>query len=94
MSRSDFYMCKVMASDGPKDVPEDAIRFYHRAGFDEARLTRYRERFGQFGASIAPLPAGTVEFKMVSTSTLMDESGGPSLATATLQNTSASTAQN
>ena len=58
MSRSDFYMCKVMASDGPKDVPEDAIRFYHRAGFDEARLTRYRERFGQFGASIAPLPAG------------------------------------
>lgn len=58
MSRSDFYMCKVMAADGPSDVPTDAIRFYHRAGFTEERLDRYRQRFGQFGASIAPLPAG------------------------------------
>lgn len=58
MSRSDFYMCKAMAADGPSDVPEDAIRFYRRAGFDEARLNRYRERFGQFGANISQLPAG------------------------------------
>lgn len=58
MSRSDFFMCKVMAADGPSDVPEDAIKFYRRAGFDEARLDRYRERFGQFGANISPLPAG------------------------------------
>ncbi len=58
MSRSDFYMCKVMAADGPSDVPEDAIRFYRRAGFTEERLTGYRERFGQFGSRISPLPAG------------------------------------
>ena len=58
MSRSDFYMCKVMAADKPSDVPEGAIRFYRRAGFTEDRLDRYRKRFGQFGASIAPLPAG------------------------------------
>jgi glyoxylase-like metal-dependent hydrolase (beta-lactamase superfamily II) len=58
MSRSDFYMCKVMAADRPSDVPEDALRFYRRAGFTEQRLDRYRQRFGQFGASIAPLPAG------------------------------------
>ncbi len=58
MSRSDFFMCKVMAADGPSDVPEDAIRFYRRAGFTEERLDRYRERFGQFGANISPLPAG------------------------------------
>jgi glyoxylase-like metal-dependent hydrolase (beta-lactamase superfamily II) len=58
MSRADFYMCKVMAADGPSDVPEDAIRFYRRAGFTEALLDRYRQRFGQFGANIAPLPAG------------------------------------
>ena len=58
MSRSDFYMCKTMAADGPSDVPEDAIRFYRRAGFTEKRLDRYRQRFGNFGASIAPLPAG------------------------------------
>ena len=58
MSRSDFFMCKVMAADGPSDVPEDAIKFYRRAGFDETRLNRYRERFGQFGANIWELPAG------------------------------------
>ena len=58
MSRADFFMCKVMAADGPSDVPEDAIKFYRRAGFDEARLDRYRERFGQFGANITELPAG------------------------------------
>jgi len=58
MSRSDFYMCKVMAADGPSDAPEDAIRFYRRAGFTEDRLDRYRQRFGTFGANIAPLPAG------------------------------------
>ncbi len=58
MSRSDFYMCKVMAADGPSDVPDDAIRFYRRAGFTAERLDRYRQRFGQFGANIAPLPAG------------------------------------
>ena len=58
MSRADFYMCKTMAADGPSDVPEDAIRFYRRAGFTAERLDRYRQRFGQFGASIAPLPAG------------------------------------
>ena len=58
MSRSDFYMCKVMAADGPSDVPEDAIAFYRRAGFNEERLDRYRSRFGQFGANIAELPAG------------------------------------
>ena len=51
-------MCKVMAFDQPKDVPEDAIAFYHQAGFDEDRLNRYRQRFGQFGASISALPAG------------------------------------
>lgn len=58
MSRADFYMCKVMAADGPSDVPQDAIRFYQKAGFTEDRLDRYRQRFGQFGANIAPLPAG------------------------------------
>ncbi|MDG1205658.1 MAG: MBL fold metallo-hydrolase [Pseudomonadales bacterium] len=63
MSRADFYMCKVMAADGPSDVPEDAIRFYRRAGFTEDRLNRYRERFGQFGANIAQLPAGYERIK-------------------------------
>jgi len=58
MSRSDFYMCKVMAADGPTDVPDEAIKFYRRAGFSEEKLDQYRQRFGQFGANMDPLPAG------------------------------------
>jgi glyoxylase-like metal-dependent hydrolase (beta-lactamase superfamily II) len=58
MSRTDFVMCKLMAADGPSDLPDDALRFYHRAGFSEKRLDEYKSRFGQFGASISPLPAG------------------------------------
>ena len=58
MSRTDFFMCKLMAADGPSDIPEDALRFYHRAGFSEQRLSEYRARFGSFGASISPLPTG------------------------------------
>ncbi len=58
MSRTDFVMCKLMAADGPSDMPEDALAFYHRAGFSETRLNEYKARFGQFGASISPLPAG------------------------------------
>ena len=58
MSRSDFVMCKLMAADGPSDLPNDALRFYKKAGFSEQRLNDYKARFGSFGASISPLPTG------------------------------------
>jgi glyoxylase-like metal-dependent hydrolase (beta-lactamase superfamily II) len=58
MSRTEFFMCKMLAVDGPTDVPEDAIRFYERAGFDAQQLALYQQRFGRFGAMIEPLPAG------------------------------------
>lgn len=58
MSRADFFMCKVMASDRPSDVPDDAIRFYRRAGFTQKQLDEYGARFGRFGGGSWPLPAG------------------------------------
>lgn len=58
MSRADFVMCKLMAADGPSDLPDDALRFYRRAGFSEKRLSDYKSRFGSFGAGISQLPAG------------------------------------
>jgi len=58
MSRTDFFLCKLMAADGPSDLPEDAIRFYQRAGFSEERIEEYKARFGSFGANISPLPTG------------------------------------
>lgn len=58
MSRTDFYLCKTLASDLPGDVPDGAIRFYERAGFTEEQLQHYKSRFGRFGSAIYPLPAG------------------------------------
>jgi len=58
MTRTEFLACKVLAGDGPGDVPEDAIRFYRRCGFDQHQIELYRQRFGRFGAMIERLPAG------------------------------------
>lgn len=58
MSRAEFFMCKVMASYRPQDVPHDAMNFYRRAGFPKQELDRYSERFGSFGMMISALPQG------------------------------------
>ena len=49
-------MCRAMAADTGKDVPDEGIRFYRAAGFDEHALERYRARFGGFGQHIHSLP--------------------------------------
>lgn len=72
MSRADFVLCKLMAADGPSDIPEDAIRFYQRAGFSDEKLDEYRRRFGSFGANISPLPTG---FKRLSDGDYIDIGG-------------------
>ena len=45
-----------MAADTGKNVPDEGIRFYRAAGFDEHALERYRARFGGFGQHIHTLP--------------------------------------
>jgi glyoxylase-like metal-dependent hydrolase (beta-lactamase superfamily II) len=58
MTRTEFLTCKVLAGDGPADVPEDALRFYRQCGFDDHQIDIYTQRFGRFGAMIERLPAG------------------------------------
>jgi len=56
MSREEFLMCRAMAGDTGREAPDVAIRFYHAAGYNEEQLDRYRNKFGNFGRAIAPLP--------------------------------------
>ena len=56
MSRTEFLMCRNLVTDTGREAPEAAIRFYRAVGFDAEMLRVYRERFGEFGAHIAPLP--------------------------------------
>jgi len=56
MSREEFLMCKALTADTGRPAPEVALRFYRRAGWTEDQLEVYKQRFGQFGQYVSPLP--------------------------------------
>ena len=56
MSRLEYVTCRMLLADTGRPAPEDGVSFYRSTGWDEAALTRYRERFGGFGRLVAPLP--------------------------------------
>ncbi|HJV60329.1 MAG TPA: MBL fold metallo-hydrolase, partial [Albitalea sp.] len=56
MTRLEYLTCRVMVSDTGREAPEDAIRFYRRAGWGDAAIETYRARFGNFGKHIHALP--------------------------------------
>jgi glyoxylase-like metal-dependent hydrolase (beta-lactamase superfamily II) len=56
MSREEFLMCRAMAGDTGRPAPDVALRFYRAAGYTEEQLERYKEKFGNFGRAISPLP--------------------------------------
>ena len=56
MSREEFLMCRAMAGDTGREAPDVAINFYQAAGYNEQQLDRYRNKFGNFGRAISPLP--------------------------------------
>ena len=56
MSRTDYIMCRLLAADTGHAVPEEGMRFYRNAGFSDAQLRNYRERFGGFGRAIYRIP--------------------------------------
>ncbi len=56
MSRLEYLSCRAMVSDTGREAPEDAIRFFQRAGWGEEAIEAYRARFGNFGKHIHPLP--------------------------------------
>ncbi len=56
MSRTDYLMCRMLATDTGKDAPREALDFYRAAGFGEDQISAYEERFGGFGMLISRLP--------------------------------------
>ena len=58
MSRLEYVTARMLMADTGAPAPEEGAVFYRAAGFDEARIQRWREGFGQFGRRIQPLPAG------------------------------------
>ena len=56
MSRLEYVTCRMLVADTGRAAPEDGVRFYRAAGWDEPALEHYRERFGAFGRLVEPLP--------------------------------------
>lgn len=56
MTRLEYVTCRTLAADTGREAPQDGIRFYRAAGWDEAALEVYRARFGFFGKGLHPLP--------------------------------------
>ena len=56
ITRLEFMTCRSLAADTGREAPEDAIRFFRGAGWDEEALETYRARFGGFGRGMYALP--------------------------------------
>ncbi|MEJ1969867.1 MAG: MBL fold metallo-hydrolase [Rhizomicrobium sp.] len=56
ITRTEFLMCRNLASDTGQEAPAEALRFYRAAGFPDDLLENYRTRFGGFGHGVYRLP--------------------------------------
>jgi glyoxylase-like metal-dependent hydrolase (beta-lactamase superfamily II) len=56
MTRQEFLMCRTLVGDTGKDAPSSALNFYRAAGYSEADIDDYNQRFGSFGKIVYPLP--------------------------------------
>jgi glyoxylase-like metal-dependent hydrolase (beta-lactamase superfamily II) len=56
MTRLEYFQCRMLAADTGREAPEDGVRFFRAAGWDEEGIDAYKARFGGFGKMIYPLP--------------------------------------
>jgi glyoxylase-like metal-dependent hydrolase (beta-lactamase superfamily II) len=56
MTRLEYLTCRTLAADTGREAPDDAIRFFTRAGWSAEALDVYRARFGGFGKYMHALP--------------------------------------
>ena len=56
MTRLEYLTCRTLAADTGREPPDDAIRFYRQAGWNDDALDIYRARFGGFGKLLHALP--------------------------------------
>lgn len=56
ISRLEYVTCRMLVADTGREAPEDGVRFYRAAGWDEDALDSYRVRFGGFGKAVSRMP--------------------------------------
>ncbi len=56
MTRLEYFQCRMLVADTGREAPEDGVRFFTAAGWDEDAIENYKARFGGFGKAIYALP--------------------------------------
>ncbi len=56
MTRLEYLQCRMLTEDTGRAPPDDAVRFYRAAGWDDDAIESYKARFGGFGKRIYQLP--------------------------------------
>lgn len=56
MSRLEYVTGRMLVADTGREAPEEGVRFYRAAGWDEDMLDSYRVRFGGFGKAVSRIP--------------------------------------
>lgn len=56
MSRLEYVSCRMLVADTGREAPEAGINFYRRAGWDDAQVDVYKNRFGGFGRAVSRMP--------------------------------------
>ena len=56
MTRLEYLTCRTLVADTGREAPDDAIRFYRRAGWKDDEIEHYRAIFGGFGRVVYALP--------------------------------------
>ncbi|RAN35918.1 MBL fold metallo-hydrolase [Hyphomonas pacifica] len=56
MTRLEYTTCRMLVADTGREAPEVGVDFYRRAGWSNAQLETYKERFGNFGRGVTRIP--------------------------------------
>lgn len=56
MTRVEYLTCRAHVADLGREAQADGVRFYRRAGWDDAAIEQYRARFGRAARMIHALP--------------------------------------
>ncbi|MEZ6023872.1 MAG: MBL fold metallo-hydrolase [Hyphomonadaceae bacterium] len=56
MSRLEYIAGRMLVADTGREAPEEGVRFYRAAGWDEDAIDSYKVRFGGFGKAVSRMP--------------------------------------
>jgi glyoxylase-like metal-dependent hydrolase (beta-lactamase superfamily II) len=56
ITRLEYITCRMLVADTGREAPEEGVRFFRAAGWEQEDLDRYVERFGGFGKAVSQLP--------------------------------------